>query len=54
MEKDPAARFLHDGRAATLRDAILWHGGEATTARVRFERLRDDDAQTLLDYVRSL
>lgn len=52
--KDPAARFLHDGRAATLRDAILWHGGEATAARVRFERLRDDDAQTLLDYVRSL
>lgn len=27
------APFLHDGRAATLHEAIRWHGGEASTSR---------------------
>ncbi|GAF57931.1 probable thiol oxidoreductase with 2 cytochrome c heme-binding sites [Psychrobacter sp. JCM 18902] len=26
---DPQATFLHDGRARTLMEAVLWHGGEA-------------------------
>ncbi len=26
-------RFLHDGRARNLAEAILWHGGEAHPAR---------------------
>ena len=26
---DPHATFLHDGRARTLMEAVLWHGGEA-------------------------
>lgn len=26
-------RFLHDGRAASVREAILWHAGEASAAR---------------------
>lgn len=26
-------RFLHDGRARSLREALLWHGGEAQQAR---------------------
>jgi CxxC motif-containing protein (DUF1111 family) len=25
---NPDTRFLHDGRAATIQEAILWHGGE--------------------------
>ena len=25
--------FLHDGRARTLLEAVLWHGGEAQRAR---------------------
>ena len=29
------ASFLHDGRARTLLEAILWHGGEAQAARDR-------------------
>ena len=28
-------RFLHDGRARSLAEAILWHGGEAHPARER-------------------
>lgn len=30
------ASFLHDGRARTLAEAILWHGGEAMAAREAF------------------
>lgn len=32
-------RYLHDGRAETLRDAILQHGGEAEIVRRRFFEL---------------
>jgi CxxC motif-containing protein (DUF1111 family) len=30
------AFYLHDGRARSLEEAILWHGGEAAPARARF------------------
>ena len=33
QEVDGKAAFLHDGRARTLMEAILWHGGEAQGAR---------------------
>jgi CxxC motif-containing protein (DUF1111 family) len=29
----PGHRYLHDGRAANVDEAIRWHGGEATLAR---------------------
>jgi CxxC motif-containing protein (DUF1111 family) len=35
--------FLHDGRAATLEEAILAHGGEAQRARDTYRRLGDGD-----------
>ncbi|HET9934461.1 MAG TPA: di-heme oxidoredictase family protein [Polyangiaceae bacterium] len=47
-------RFLHDGRARSLQEAILWHGGEATAARARFERLSASDRKSLLAFLRSL
>ena len=28
--------FLHDGRARSLSEAILWHGGEAASAKEQF------------------
>jgi CxxC motif-containing protein (DUF1111 family) len=43
----PGATFLHDGRARSLAEAILWHGGEATKARDAF-RLADKDQRDLL------
>ncbi len=30
---DPEASFLHDGRARTILEAVLWHGGEAETSK---------------------
>lgn len=43
--------LLHDGRAATLEEAILWHGGEATVARDAFA---DASAAERADVIRFL
>jgi CxxC motif-containing protein (DUF1111 family) len=49
-----AARYLHDGRARSLGEAILWHGGEAKVARRRFARLGKADREDLLTFLKSL
>jgi len=47
-------RFLHDGRARSLEEAILWHGGEAAAATNRFRALPRSDRDALLAFLRSL
>ncbi|MBV8657566.1 MAG: c-type cytochrome [Burkholderiales bacterium] len=51
---DPNVRYLHDGRARTLEEAILWHGGQATNARNRFMNLSADMRQQVLEFLQSL
>ncbi len=46
--------YLHDGRARSLTEAILWHGGEADRARQRFEGLSATNREALLAFLRSL
>lgn len=46
--------LLHDGRARTIVEAILWHGGEATSARDRFRNLPKSDRDDLLFYLESI
>ena len=46
--------FLHDGRARNLTEAVLWHGGEAATARDAFAALPFDDRAALLRFLESL
>jgi len=46
--------YLHDGRARSLTEAILWHGGEAAIARDKFKALTAKDRQRLLAFLRSL
>lgn len=46
--------FLHDGRARSPEEAILWHGGEGSEARDGFMRLTGDQRQQLLDFLGSL
>ena len=46
--------FLHEGRARTLTEAILWHGGEAQRARDGFAGLPAKERQLLLKFVNSL
>lgn len=51
---NPLAGYLHDGRARTLEEAILWHGGEAEGAREQFRQLSQADRDALLTFLRSL
>jgi CxxC motif-containing protein (DUF1111 family) len=48
------AGYLHDGRARTPLEAILWHGGEAGGARDRFAALPADQRADLLRFLESL
>ena len=46
--------YLHDGRARTLTEAVMWHGGEADKARQRFAALSAADRAALLAFLGSL
>lgn len=46
--------FLHDGRARSLLEAILWHGGEAQAARDRVVELDANDREALIRFLESL
>lgn len=50
----PEATFLHDGRARTVAEAILWHGGEATVAREGFRLASKRDRDALLAFLATL
>jgi CxxC motif-containing protein (DUF1111 family) len=47
-------RFLHDGRARNLAEAILWHGGEAERAKEGFRTLSAKDRAALIAFLESL
>ena len=51
---NPNARFLHDGRAATLEEAVLWHGGEAEESREHFRKLPAEERAALLAFLKAL
>lgn len=46
--------FLHDGRARSLEEAILWHGGEAALSRDRFKSLSIEDRAAVIAFLKSL
>ena len=48
------APYMHDGRAATIPDAILAHGGDAQKARDAFEALSADDRADVHVFLLSL
>lgn len=48
------AYYLHDGRARTLDEAILWHGGEADASRDQFLHMSADDRAALIAFLQSL
>jgi CxxC motif-containing protein (DUF1111 family) len=47
-------RFLHDGRARDLSEAILWHGGEAERSSEVFRSLSAGDREALVRFLKSL
>jgi CxxC motif-containing protein (DUF1111 family) len=46
--------FLHDGRARSLMEAVLWHGGEAGSTTERLRRLPAADRTALIAFLESL
>ncbi len=51
---NPKATFLHDGRARTITEAILWHDGEAKSAQQNFIALSKSERGQLLAFLESL
>jgi CxxC motif-containing protein (DUF1111 family) len=49
-----AESWLHDGRARSLTEAILWHGGTAQAARDAFAAMPAPDRAALIRYLESL
>jgi len=47
-------RFLHDARAKTPEEAILWHGGEAEIAKSTFTKLTQAERLALLHFLEQL
>jgi CxxC motif-containing protein (DUF1111 family) len=47
-------QFLHDGRARSLSEAILWHGGEAQAARDAFAAMSKAERDAMLAFLNSL
>jgi CxxC motif-containing protein (DUF1111 family) len=50
----PGAALLHDGRARTIAEAILWHGGEAEASREEFRTAPTAERDSLLRFLQSL
>ncbi len=48
------ANLLHDGRAASVLEAVLWHGGEAMNVIEGFKALPTADREALIAFVNSL
>ena len=46
--------YMHDGRSATLHEAIIAHGGEATQSRARYNALKPSNREKLLAFLGSL
>ena len=47
-------RYLHDGRATTLEQAVIAHDGQARAARERFKRLEPADRARVIAFLKSL
>ena len=47
-------RFLHDGRARNLSEAILWHGGEGEQSKQRYTEMSKADRDALITFLETL
>ena len=47
-------RYLHDGRARTIEEAILWHGGEAQASQVMYKQLDKKQREELLAFIAAI
>jgi CxxC motif-containing protein (DUF1111 family) len=54
FSRESKPTFLHDGRARSIEEAVLWHDGEAAGVRERFEHLPRAQREQLLRFVGAL
>ncbi len=50
----PVHSYLHDGRARSIEEAILWHGGEGQAAKNAYQALSSSAKQDVLRFLESL
>jgi CxxC motif-containing protein (DUF1111 family) len=50
----PVHSYLHDGRARSIEEAILWHGGEGEASKNSYQALSSSSKQDLLRFLESL
>ena len=50
----PHHAYLHDGRARTIEEAILWHGGESDASKQAYEGLSSTNKTAILSFLKSL
>ena len=48
------SRFLHDGRAATLTEAITLHAGQGAAAAAAFQGLSATQQQDIIDFLNTI
>ncbi len=48
------SRLLHDGRARDISEAILWHGGEAESAKLNYLRMSSEQRTMLLEFLNAI
>lgn len=48
------SRYLHDGRARNLEEAILWHGGEAESSKKAYLELSKTERAELIEFLKDL
>lgn len=46
--------LMHDGRARSIEEAILMHGGEANNSKTSYQNLSQPDKNALLKFIKSL
>lgn len=46
--------LLHDGRARSVEEAILWHGGEAAASKDKFIHFSKSERESVIKFVESL
>ena len=54
LSRERFPTFLHDGRARSVEEAVVWHDGEAAVVRDRFEHLPRARREQLLKFVGGL
>jgi CxxC motif-containing protein (DUF1111 family) len=47
-------RLMHDGASVTFRDSILRHAGEAKNVTTQFEKLKSEDQEAVIEFLKSL